>query len=59
MAECKRLIAKWKKKTNKAAAWYKKPLHSDWYKNLSEVSDITRTYKINIRANPEALIIAA
>ena len=62
MAKCKRLIATWKK-PDKAAAWYEKPLHGAWNKGVSENADIARTYqwlnKSNIRANTEALIIAA
>ena len=41
MAECKRLIATWKK-PDKAAAWYEKPLHGAWNKGVSENADIAR-----------------
>ena len=61
MVECKRLIATWKG-PDKAAAWYGKPLHGAWHKDVSEVADMARTYqrlnKSNIRANIEALIMA-
>ena len=62
MAECRHLIATWKK-SDEAAAWYKKPLHGAWHKGVSEVADMTRTdqwlNKSNIRVNTEALIIGA
>ena len=62
MAKCKRLIATWKK-PDKAAAWYKKPLHGACLKDVSEVADMARTYKwlnkSNIRVNTDALIMAA
>ena len=62
MAECKRLIATWKE-PDEAASWYEKPLHGASHKGVSEVADMTPTYQLlhksNIKANPEALIMAA
>ena len=62
MEECKRLITTWRE-PEEAAAWYEKPLHGAWHKAVSEIADMSMTYqwldKTNIRANTEALIMAA
>ena len=44
MDECKRLMTTWKN-SDKAAAWYKKPLNGAWHQAVSEFADIFHTYQ--------------
>ena len=61
MAECKHLIANWKPPDENA--WYKRPLHGEWHRGVSEVADMAKTYQwltqSSIRPNTESLVMAA
>ena len=62
MIECKRLIAN-RMEPYKAAAWYEKPLHATWHKDMSVVAYMASTFlwlnKSEIRADTKALVMAA